>query len=117
MKNIPWPMVGIVFVLTAVIVAARTGFTGALFLTAALASLATVIGALCAPATFSPPRPDRAEARSRKSIQLTAAGLVTAGIVWLFGTNAGVAAIGGIVAAMMVGAVWPRTASPEQVDA
>lgn len=110
-------MVGIVFVLTAVIVAARTGFTGPLFLAAAVASVATVIGALCAPATFSMPRPDRAEALTRKSIQLVAAGGVTAATVWIFDTNPGVAAIGGIVAAMMVGAVWPRTASPEQVDA
>lgn len=117
MKNIPWPIVGGVVVLTTVIVAARTGFTGPAFLVAAIASFATVVGALCAPTTFSPPRPDRAEARSRKSIQLTAAGVVTAGIVSFFATNPGVAAIGGIVAAMMVGAVWPRTASPEQVDA
>ena len=117
MKNIPWPMVGIVFVLTAVIVAAGTGFTGPELLVAAIASLAMVIGALCAPATFSAPRPDPVEARSRKAIQLIAAGVVMVALAWPFSVTPGVAAIGGIVAAMMVGAIWPRTSSPEQVDA
>ncbi len=47
-----------------------------------------------------------------------AAGFVTALLVWIFDTAAGVAAIGGIVAALMVGAIWPRRApATGQADA
>ena len=108
MEHIPWIIVGIVFVLTTALVAARIGLSGPSITLAAISSIATIFGAFCAPTTFTTPRPSPAEWRSRKEIQLVAAGFVTALLVWIFDTAAGVAAIGGIVAALMVGAVWPR---------
>lgn len=118
MKSFPWTITGIVFVVTTAVVAARLGLNGPSILTAAIASLATIIGAFFAPASYATPRPDPAEWRSRKEIQLVAAGFVTALLAWIFTTHAGVAAIGGIVAAMMVGAMWPRrAAATDQADA
>ncbi len=46
-------IVGIVFVLTTALVAARLGLSGPSIILAAISSLATIFGAFCAPTSFT----------------------------------------------------------------
>ncbi len=109
MRPIPWTVLGVVFALTTVLlfVDLRAGLDSAALLTAAIAALATCVGALCATASYAQGTSD-AEHRRRKERQLVLAGVAAVLAAWFFVDTPGVAAIIGIAVAMGVGAVWPR---------
>lgn len=109
MHRIPWSVTLAVFVLTSAVIAlGESGPWWQRLLVGVIAALATVVGAMCAPAHFGRDDVGAAELRRRKQWQLVIAGATTAVLGRSFLDSPGVAAIFGIVAAMFVGALWPR---------
>lgn len=115
MKKIPWGSVLIAVVVTAAIVFAFSpaGPLWSRLLLGVMAALSTCIGALVAPASYGAQRLPERELVSRKTWQVIAAGAVTALLVAVGLFDAGVAAIFGVAAALMVGAVMPRSHSEQ----
>lgn len=113
LQHTPWAFVAAILVATTALVALTTWEGWPSLLVAAVAALATCVGAMAAPATFTAPPPPAGEWRRRKSWQLAIAGLVTVATGIFLQETVGVAAIFGIVGAMLYGAVAPRAAADE----